>query len=175
MSKEIQIEVVTEKILTIRGKRVILDFELAGLYEVETSQLKRAVRRNLDRFPDDFMFELSKEELENLRRQFGSSSWGGTRYSPYAFTEQGVAMLSSVLRSKKAIQVNIAIMRAFIRLRRMISENEALKYAIEGLERRVGKNERNIQIAIKAVQVLFNPPVSTKPKRKIGFKPTEKE
>ena len=174
MIKSVQVEAVTEKIVPIRGKRVILDFDIAELYGVETKQLKRAVRRNIDRFPADFMFELSKKELDNLRSHFGTSSWGGLRYRPYAFTEQGVAMLSSVLRSKKAVQVNIDIMRAFVRLRQMVAENEALKYAIEGLERRVGKNERDIQIAIKAVQSLLNPPQPDKSKRKMGFGPPQR-
>ncbi len=96
----------------------MLDFDLAELYKVETKLLKRAVRRNIERFPEDFMFELTKEELENLRRQFGTSSWGGVRYMPFAFTEHGVAMLSGVLNSPKAIEMNIAVIRAFIALRR---------------------------------------------------------
>jgi hypothetical protein len=173
MPKQVQIEVVADRILTIRGKKVLLDFELASLYEVETKQLKRAVRRNIDRFPEDFMFELNPTELENLKSHSGTSSWGGLRYAPYAFTEQGVAMLSSVLRSKKAVEVNIDIMRAFVRLRQMVVDNEALKYAIEGLERRVGKNERDIQIAIKAVQALLNPPQRTRSKKRMGFSPPE--
>lgn len=121
------------------------------------------------------MFSLTKQEFDNLRCQIGASSWGGVRYLPYAFTEQGVAMLSSVLRSKKAVQINIGIMRAFVKLRQMLTENEALKYAIEGLERRVKKNERNIEIAINAIQGILNPPVPTKPKRKIGFGPPGKK
>jgi hypothetical protein len=104
-------EVVMNKIYVIRSQKVMLDKDLAELYKVETKQLKRAVRRNADRFPDDFMFELSKEEFDNLRNQIGTSSWGGTRYAPMAFTEQGVAMLSSVLNSDRAIKVNIQIVR----------------------------------------------------------------
>ena len=149
--------------------------DLAQLYGVETKQLKRAVKRNLDRFPEDFMFELTKDEYDSLRRHFGTLKRGEhSKYLMYAFTEQGVAMLSSVLRSKRAVQVNIGIMRAFIRLRQMISENEALKYAIEGLERRVSKNERNIELAIKAIKGILEPPVPPKPKRRMGFGPQEK-
>ncbi|MFH1440752.1 MAG: ORF6N domain-containing protein [Candidatus Omnitrophota bacterium] len=118
MSNLIPAEVIAAKILIIRGKRVILDRDLAKLYEVDTSQLTRQVKRNIDRFPEDFMFQLTKEEVKNLMCQFGISSWGGTRKLPYAFTEQGIAMLSGVLYSKRAIQVNIQIMRAFIQLKK---------------------------------------------------------
>ena len=113
-----ELQIIQTKIFNIRGQMVMLDFDLAALYETETKYLKRSVKRNITRFPIDFMFELEKEELENLRCNFGTSSWGGTRYLPFAFTEQGVAMLSSVLKSEKAIQVNVAIMRAFVALRR---------------------------------------------------------
>jgi hypothetical protein len=112
-----EIEQIKKSILEIRGKKVMLDMDLAIIYEVETRVLKQAVRRNIDRFPDDFMFELTAEELKNLTSQFVTSSWGGQRHKPFAFTEQGIAMLSSVLKSKKAIQMNIAIMRAFVMMR----------------------------------------------------------
>jgi hypothetical protein len=112
-----ELQIIQRKIYEIRGHRVMLDFDLAELYGTETKALKRAVKRNIARFPADFMFELTKEELENLRYQFGTSSWGGTRYLPFAFTEHGVAMLSGVLNSPKAIETNIAIIRAFIELR----------------------------------------------------------
>jgi hypothetical protein len=124
-------------ILLIRGQSVILDVVLASLYGVETKALKQAVRRNSDRFPKDFMFHLTKQELMNLRRQIGtSSSWGGLRYSPYAFTEQGVAMLSSVLRSKRAVFVNIEIMRAFVQLRQMLAGNADLSQRLNELEKK---------------------------------------
>jgi len=110
-SLQLREEIIASAIHFLRGEKVMLDLDLAVLYGVETKQLKRAVKRNIERFPSDFMFELTRAEFENLRRQFGTSSWGGTRYPPYAFTEQGVAMLSSVLRSKRAIDVNIAIIR----------------------------------------------------------------
>src|ERR1700748_911345 len=113
-------EVLISKIFHIRDHNVMLDEDLANLYEVETKQLKRQVRRNIDRFPDDFMFELNREEFENLRSQIGASSWGGARYMPMAFTEQGVAMLSSVLNSARAIKVNIQIIRIFTRMREML-------------------------------------------------------
>ncbi|MFN8283946.1 MAG: ORF6N domain-containing protein [Chitinophagales bacterium] len=112
-----ELEVIKNKIYTIREVKVMLDYDLAALYHSETKNLKRAVNRNVERFPEDFMFQLTKEEFDNLRCQSGTSSYGGTRYLPYAFTEQGVAMLSSVLKSPKAIDVNIAIMRAFVKMR----------------------------------------------------------
>ncbi|MDD5501574.1 MAG: ORF6N domain-containing protein, partial [Candidatus Omnitrophica bacterium] len=118
---------IEKAILLIRKQKVMLDADLADLYGVQTKFLVRAVKRNVDRFPADFMFQLSKEEFDDLRFHFGTSSdWGGRRYPPYAFTEQGVAMLSSVLRSQRAVQVNIEIMRAFIRLRQMLASNAEL-------------------------------------------------
>ncbi|MDO9136251.1 MAG: ORF6N domain-containing protein [Lutibacter sp.] len=111
----------------MRGQRVMLDFDLAEMYETETKRLKEAVRRNMDRFPDDFMFKLSNDEYENLRTQFATSNRGGTRYMPFAFTEQGVAMLSSVLSSKKAIQVNIAVIRAFVVLRQHLADYKDIR------------------------------------------------
>ena len=123
------------KIYVIRGQKVMLDMDLAELYGVETKQLKRAVRRNEKRFPMDFMFELSQKEFENLRSNFGTSRWGGIRYAPMAFTEQGVAMLASVLNSPRAIQVNIQIVRAFVNLRQMISTHDDLRNKIESMEK----------------------------------------
>ena len=129
-------EQITEKIYIIRGVKVMLDWDLAALYRVEPKYLKQSVRRNLNRFPDDFMFELSKEEFENLRSQIETSESDkkNLRYPPMAFTEQGVAMLSSVLRSDRAIQVNIKIMRTFTKMRNMIAENEQLRKALEELK-----------------------------------------
>lgn len=112
-----ELQIIQNKIYEIRGMRVMLDFDLAEMYETETKRLKEAVRRNLNRFPADFMFELNAEEWQNLRTQFATSSWGGIRYQPFAFTEQGVAMLASILNSPKAIEINISIVRAFIALR----------------------------------------------------------
>jgi hypothetical protein len=121
MSKTVAVEVTATKIVEIRGKKVMLDEDLAGLYGVATKSLNKAVKRNSERFPDDFMYRLTREEVRSLRFQTGTSKRGGRRYLPYAFTEQGVAMLSSVLHSKRAIQVNIAIMRVFVKLRDILS------------------------------------------------------
>lgn len=132
-------------IIDLRGEQVILDFELAKLYGTETKRLKQAVRRNIDRFPDDFMFELTKSEWDYLRSQFVSSSHhGGTRHAPFAFTEQGVAMLSSVLKSQKAIEVNIAIMRTFVDLRKYILANQSLKIRLDNLEKKLNTKFKNI-------------------------------
>ncbi len=147
----------------------MLDRDLAGLYEVETSQLKRAVRRNIDRFPLDFMFELTKEELENWRCQFGSSNDKmGLRYKPMAFTEQGVAMLSSVLNSKRAIQVNIQIMRIFTKIRQIILDNVDLKYELNELRQ---QTEERFQVVFEALDQLLatDKEEVKKAKRKIGF------
>ena len=129
-----EIEQIKKSILEIRGKKVMLDMDLAIIYEVETRVLKQAVRRNIDRFPDDFMFELTAEELKNLTSQFVTSSWGGQRHKPFAFTEQGIAMLSSVLKSKKAIQMNIAIMRAFVMMRQFALTYQELSEKLLELE-----------------------------------------
>ena len=129
-----ELQIIQSKIFEIRGYRVMLDFDLAELYQVETKYLKRAVKRNIERFPHDFMFELNQEEFENLRCKIGTSSWGGSRYNPFAFTQEGVAMLSSVLRSPTAIQVNISIMRAFSLLRQLAVGYDELLRRIEQLE-----------------------------------------
>jgi len=160
----VPVERIEKAILIIRGEKVILDRDLAELYQVETKQLKRAVRRNMERFPVDFMFELTKKEFENLRSHFGTSSWGGTRYMPLAFTEQGVAMLSSVLNSKRAIEVNIAIMRAFVKLREMLAAHKDLKRKLAALEK---KYDDQFKIVFEAIAELMTPP--EKSKRKIGF------
>src|SRR3989304_935083 len=139
MKAIVQMEIIEGKILLIRGQKVMLDSDLAELYGVETFNLNKAVKRNIDRFPSDFMFQLTKEEADSLRFQIGMSKTtgrGGRRYLPYAFTEQGVAMLSSVLNSKGAVQVNIAIMRAFVRLREMIASNKELAKRFDDLEKR---------------------------------------
>jgi hypothetical protein len=143
----------------------MLDRDLAKLYEVDTSQLTRQVRRNTERFPEDFMFQLTKEELQNLMCQFGTSSWGGTRKPPYAFTEQGVAMLSGVLHSRRAIRVNIQIMRAFIQLKRLLLTNADLRRKIEEMEK---KYDKQFAIVFQAIKQLLEPPPA-KPKPPIGF------
>jgi phage regulator Rha-like protein len=159
-------ETITNKIYFIRGTKIMLDRDLAELYGVETKQLKRAVRRNIDRFPDDFMYELTKKELEDWRCQIGTSNAikMGLRYPPLAFTEQGVAMLSSVLNSKRAIQVNIQIMRAFNKLRQMLVTHKDLKKKIEAME---AKYDEQFKIVFEAIKQLLTE--DKKPKRKIGF------
>ncbi len=161
----IPIERIHRSILLLRKQRVILDSDLAELYGVETKALTRAVKRNLDRFPEDFMFQLSKEEFDHLRRHFGTSSqWGGRRYPPYAFTEQGVAMLSSVLKSSQAVQVNIGIMRAFVQLRAMTADHKALARRLHQLEQ---KYDKQFAVVFDAIRGLMEPP--TPKKRPIGF------
>ncbi|MGA3071812.1 MAG: ORF6N domain-containing protein [Terracidiphilus sp.] len=158
-------ERIERRILRIRGQNVMMDADLAELYEVETKELNLAVRRNADRFPEDFMFQLSALEFRNLRFQsVTSSSWGGRRYRPYAFTEQGVAMLSSVLRSPRAVEVNIAIMRAFVKLREIIASHRQLARRLEEMESRYDAQFRAVFDAIRA---LMKPP--EKPRRRIGF------
>jgi len=152
-------------IFLIRGQKVMLDSDLAALYGVETKILKRSVKRNIERFPSDFMLEVSGKELKNLRYHFGTSSWGGTRYKSYAFTEQGVAMLSSVLNNARAIQVNIQIIRIFTRLRKFLVHYKDLKEKIEKIEQRHDKQFQTIFEAIKRLTQ-----EEEKPKRIIGFK-----
>jgi hypothetical protein len=159
-------ERIERRILLIRGQKVMLDADLAELYEVETKELNRAVQRNASRFPVDFMFQLSKQEYENLRFHFvTSSSWGGRRYPPYAFTEQGVAMLSSVLRSPRAVQVNIAIMRAFVKLREMLASHRQLAHRLEEME---SQYDAQFRAVFDAIRELMEPP--QKPRRRIGFR-----
>ena len=152
----------------IRGKKVLLDRDLAELYEVETRQLTRQVRRNIERFPDDFMFVLTRKELMNLKCQFGTSSWGGTRKLPRVFTEHGILMLSSVLKSKRATQVNIAIMRVFVKLKEMIGTHKDFMYKLAELERKIEKHDEEICSIFEAIRQLMEPPPE-KPKRQIGF------
>ena len=170
MSTSVPIERIANKIYFIRDTRMMLDRDLAELYGVETKVLKQAVRRNIKRFPNDFMFELTKDEFENLRSQIVTSSWGGARYLPMAFTEQGVAMLSTVLTSDRAIQVNIQIMRAFTQLRQMLSTHKDLKRKIESMEK---KYDQQFQVVFEAIKQLLTE--EDKPKKKIGFTAKEKQ
>ena len=159
------IEQITAKIYYIRGSKVMLDRDLAGLYQVETKVLKRNVRRHIDRFPDDFMFELTKEEYHSLRSQIGTLKRGAhSKYKAMAFTEQGVAMLSGILNSDRAIQVNIQIMRTFTKLRHMIAGHEELKKAVDELREQT--NER-FEIVFSVLDKLLAD--DEKPKKKIGF------
>lgn len=165
MSHEIiPVEQVALSIRLLRGQKIMLDFDLAELYGVET----KAVKRNADRFPKDFMFRLNARETESLRSQFVTLKRGEhLKYAPYAFTEQGVAMLSSVLRSERAVKVNIAIMRAFVKLRRVLEGNRELATKFSELEARVGKHDEEIGAIIDAIRQLMAPP--KKPAREIGF------
>lgn len=160
-------DAISSAIRGIRGQRVMLDADLAKLYGVETRTLIQAVKRNLDRFPADFMFQLTNHELANLRSQFVISSWGGRRTAPYAFTEQGVAMLSSVLRSPQAIAVNIEIMRAFVRLREWLATNKEMAAKLDELERKLSSHDQAIAGILNAIRELMKPPETKK--RPIGF------
>jgi hypothetical protein len=166
--KIISAERVLQSIRWIRGQKVLIDSDLATLYGVTTGNLNKAVKRNVDRFPSDFMFQLEPEELANLKFQFGIPGWGGRRRSrPYVFTEQGIAMLSSVLNSERAVKVNIAIMRAFVKLRRMLDTNRELAQKFSELERRVAKHDEEIVEILEAIRQLMTRP--EKPPREIGF------
>lgn len=161
-------ERIERAILLLRRHRIILDRDLAAMYGVSTRDLNKAVSRNLDRFPDDFMLQLTRSEFNDLKFQFGTSSWGGTRKLPRAFTEQGIAMLSSILRSKRAIHVNIAIMRAFVKLREFAASHKEMAVKLEQLERRVGGHDGQIRSLFEAIRQLMEPP--TQKSRRIGFK-----
>jgi hypothetical protein len=182
MSKEIvPIDRIAASIHLLRGQKILLDSDLAALYGVATKVLNQAVKRNSDRFPDDFMFQLSRDEVERISQIV--TSWRDVRrsrsqivtlkrgqnikYRPYAFTEQGVAMLSSVLKSERAVKVNIAIMRAFVKLRETLETNRELARKFAELEKRVGKHDEKIDAILEAIRQLMAPPV--KPKREIGF------
>jgi hypothetical protein len=185
MSKEIiPAEQIALRIRNFRGEKVLLDFDLAALYDVETRILNQAVRRNADRFPADFMFQLSSQEAEKLSQVvtpsvaghnvsnssqivMSSGKYRGKRYRPYAFTEQGVAMLSSVLNSESAVKMNIAIMRAFVQLRRALEANRELARKFSELERRIDKHDSEIAAILEAIRQLMAPPA--KPRREIGF------
>jgi len=175
MSKEVTIteEAVINKIYIIRDQKVMLDKDLAELYDVTTGNLNKAVGRNSKRFPEDFMFELTKDEFENLKSQFETSSWGGTRKLPKAFTEQGVAMLSGVLHSDRAIMVNIQIMRAYTRMREMLTDSLSVKLEIEEIKKKLISHSKNIELVFdyldelnKKVEVAEEPTT----KNKIGYK-----
>src|SRR6476660_4783260 len=174
MSKAvIPIERIASAILMLRDQRVMLDYDLAVLYGVETRALKQAVRRNPDRFPNDFMFELSEQEIDTVVSQFvipDRRRFGGAK--PMAFTEQGIAMLSSVLNNERAIKVNIAIMRAFVKLRQVLDTNRELAQKFSELEQRVGKHDEQIAAMLEAIRQLMAPP--EKERRGIGFHVREK-
>ena len=165
----IPVELIENKIYLIRKQKVMLSMHLAELYGVEPRTLVQAVKRNMERFPEDFMFQLNNDEFDNLKSQIVTSSWGGLRRAtPYAFTEQGIAMLSSVLKNKRAIDVNILIMRAFVKIRQILSTHKELADKLNKLEDKYEKHDKDIKAIIDAIRQLMAPP--EKPKRKIGFK-----
>lgn len=163
-------EIVIRKIYRFRGVKVMLDFDLAELYGVSTKVLKQAVKRNMKRFPEDFMFELTTNEFNILRSQIVTSRWGGIRYAPFAFTEQGVAMLSGILGSDRAIYVNIAIMRAFVQLRQFLESNKDLAIKLEELEKSLEKHDERIELVFQAIRQLIEKKTEEeKPRRPIGY------
>lgn len=179
--KELQVLVAEQKILNkiyvIRNEKIMLDKDLAEMYNVETKQLKRQVKRNKERFPKDFMFELNQKEFENLRSQIGTSSWGGTRYMPMAFTEQGVAMLSSILNSKTAIEVNIRIIRVFTKPRKyalthkeILMQLAKLEKEVSSISRNTEKNSKDIENIFTVLKELIEKDAKPSPRNRIGFK-----
>lgn len=177
MKNEIAIsdEIIFNKIYLIREQKVMLDRDLAELYKVETKQVKRQVRRNIERFPEDFMFQLNNEEFRNWRSQFGTSNLSdkmGLRYAPMAFTEQGVAMLSSVLSSQTAIKVNIQIIRVFTKIRQMFTDNLSLKLEIEEIKKKLSHQNKNIELVFSYLDELIEKKENQKPRIKIGYKKT---
>lgn len=170
-------DIIMNKIYYIRGHKVMLDRDLSELYGVETKRLKEAVKRNIGRFPEDFMFEMTKDELENWRSQFATSKSElmGLRYSPFCFTEQGVAMLSTVLNSERAIKVNIEIIRAFTRIRQMLIDNTELRLAIEEIRKKTDNNSKNIELVFKYLDELLEKKENKTPRKSIGYKLPSKD
>ena len=165
-----ELETIKQSIHEIRGQKVILDFELAKMYQVETKRLKESVRRNIRRFPEDFMFELSTEEWVILRTQFATSSWGGQRYNPYAFTEQGVAMLSSVLNSEIAIDINIAIVRAFVMIRQFALTYQELNEKLIALEKKHNQKFTDIDQVLNYLIKKDQQVIQQTARKQIGYK-----
>ncbi len=164
---------IMNKIVIIRGEKVMLDKDLAELYGVTTGNLNLAVRRNTTRFPNDFMFQISKEEFQNLILQSATSSWGGTRKVPYAFTEQGVAMLSSVLNSERAIDVNIQIIRVYTKMRKFLSTHKDILLKLEQLEHKTESHDEKINLIFEYMKQLVQE--KSEPRKRIGFKRSEEE
>ena len=161
---------VISKIYIVRNKKIMLDRDLAELYEVETRILNQAVNRNIERFPEEFMFQLTPEEFEILKSQIVTSSWGGTRKMPFAFTEFGVAMLSSVLRSKRAIQVNIQIMLVYSKIREMLLDSLSMKLDIEEIKRRLDNQDKNLELVFSYIDELIEKRETAASRKPIGFK-----
>ena len=170
MNDEITIpdEVIMNKIYLIRGEKVMLDSDLGELYQVTTKRLNEQVKRNQDRFPEDFMFQLAKEEWQNLKSQFATSSWGGRRTLPYVFTEHGVLMLSSILNSKRAIKVNVQIMRIYTKMRKMLLTHQDLLIKMNELEAKVGNHDKSIKQIFAYLKALVKE--KDQPREPIGFK-----
>ncbi len=166
-------EVISNKIYYIRGQKVMLDEDLAQLYNVTTGNLNKAVARNIKRFPDDFMFRLTDEEFKNLLFRNGIASWGGRRQAPNAFTEDGLAMLSGILSSDRAIQVNIQIMRIFTRLRRMFIDNTELRLEIEKIKTKLDNQDKNMEIVFRYLDELIETKATKQTRKGIGYKPNE--
>ena len=158
------------KIYFVREEKVMIDSDLAELYGVETKRLNEQVKRNVSRFPADFMFELTEAEFKNLKSQFATSSWGGRRTPPYAFTEHGVLMLSSVLNSDKAIKVNIQIMRIFTKVRRLLTDNLSVKLEIEEIKKRLQNQDKNIELVFNYLDELIEKQENPTPRKQIGFR-----
>lgn len=170
----VSIETIAQSILVLRGQRVILDSDLARLYGVDTRAFNQAVKRNLDRFPSDFMFRLTDEEFGNLRSQnVTSSEWGGRRYPPYAFTEHGAVMAAMILKSGRAVEVSVYVVRAFIRLRELLATHTELSQKLAELESRVDGHDEQIAALMEAIRQLLAPPST--PERRIGFRLKEKK
>jgi len=163
-------ETISNKIYFIRGQKVMLDFDLAALYEVETRRLNEQVKRNISRFPSDFMFRLTEIELENLMSQIATSSWGGIRKSPFAFTEHGVLMLSSILKSDKAIQTNIQIMRIFMKVRQMLLDTTEIKVDILQIQKKLENHDKNIELVFSYLDELTEKKEEESERVKIGYK-----
>ena len=177
VAKIIPDEMIIRKIYKLRGQKVLLDVDLAALYGIETRRLKEAVRRNIDRFPPDFMFELNEKEYKSLRSQFATSNRGGVRYMPFAFTEQGVAMLSGVINSPKAIEMNIAIMRAFVETRKLLHSNKKIAEQIKQIFERIGEHDVQLSAIYDAMENMMEENVDEKiekqkwaERERIGFK-----
>jgi len=173
MSTEISLipdDVVINKIYFIRNQKVMLDRDLAELYSVETKRLNEQVKRNLSRFPEDFMFQLSEIEFQNLKSQFATSSWGGIRKLPYVFSEHGVLMLSSVLNSEKAIQTNIQIMRIFTKIRQMLAETTELRLDVETIKKKIENQGKNIELVFQYLDELIEKKETKTETEKIGYK-----
>lgn len=168
-------EIITNKIYLVRDKKVMLDEDLAELYGVTTGNLNKAVKRNISRFPHDFMFQLTKEEFDILLFQIGITSWGGRRTPPYAFTEQGVAMLSGILNSERAIKVNIQIMRVFTKVREILMDNMSIRLEIEEIKKKLASQDKNIELVFNYLDELIEKHDTKRPVKVKGFKPSGKQ